>query len=329
MRVIWLLFILAAPGVACSKPAPMSIEQLRETDFAASLTVERVLEDGPGFSAYLVSYRSSGLKVHALVAVPDSEKPSRGYPVLIANHGHHPDPPNYGITADGVDSRPGDYYRDIPALFTAHGFMVVMPDYRGHSDSEGFEFTDGLLEASYYAEDVMALLSAIDDLEFADTANVFMWAHSMGSDVSMRVLVATDRIRGASLWSSVGGEIWDQAYYYARYTEPTASDSSGTAKESFDKLRSDIGALEGEYDWRTREPLNYLDDMRTPVILHHAIGDRGAAYKWSERLAKEFYLRGIAYEFHSYEGSAHLFDPGDRAIAASRDVEFFRALMQD
>ena len=74
-----------------------------------------------------------------MVAVPQTDRPPSGFPVLIANHGTHPDPPRYGYTGDGVDSRPGDYYRPIPELFTAQGFLVVMPDYRGHNDSEGLE----------------------------------------------------------------------------------------------------------------------------------------------------------------------------------------------
>ncbi len=38
----------------------------------------RALEDGPSFSAYLVSYRSSELKVYAMVAVPNTPKPKAG-----------------------------------------------------------------------------------------------------------------------------------------------------------------------------------------------------------------------------------------------------------
>ena len=96
------LLPLLIPAMALAKPPPMSIEQLRTADFNATLSVERALDDGPGFSAYLVSYQSSGLKVHAMVALPDTPMPPAGYPVIIANHGHHPDPPRYGMTAAGV-----------------------------------------------------------------------------------------------------------------------------------------------------------------------------------------------------------------------------------
>ena len=174
---------------------------------------------------------------------------------------------------------------------------------------------------------MLALLAGLDDVEQADLDNVFMWGHSMGAEVTLRALLATDRIRGASIWSTVGGDIWDQSYYYSRYSDVLADDSSDTPKPVIEKLREDIAALEGDFDWRESEPLLHLYRLTSPLIIHHSVGDRGAAYKWSERLAKELYVREHPYRFHSYEGDAHLFDPADQVVAADRDAVFFRSLM--
>lgn len=320
---------LLLSSTACAKSPPKTIDGLRGLEIGASLEFVRELEDGPNFSAYLVSYHSSGLKVHAMVAVPQTARPPRGFPVVIANHGHHPDPPNYGITGDGVDSRPGDYYREIPAYFAEFGFLVVMADYRGHSDSEGIEFTDGMLESAYYTEDVVTLLSGLPDIEGADLNNVFMWGHSLGGEVTLRSLLVVDWISGASMWSSVGGDIWDQAYYYSRYDNPEATDSSDVPKRVVDELRRDIAEFRGRFDADDVEPLHYLDYLRTPIVIHHAIGDRGAAYKWSERLAKELYRRSMPYVFYSYPGSDHLFKNDTMREAVERDVAFFRSMMTD
>ncbi len=156
--LISLLLFLVVSG--CSDVAPLSIEAMRADDHSATLTFERSLENGTSFSAYLVSYQSSGLKVYAMVAVPNTSKPKAGYPVLVANHGHVPTPEKYGITAEGIDSRPGDYYREVPEIYAREGFLVVMPDYRGHNISEGRNFTKGFLATNYYTLDVLALLSA-------------------------------------------------------------------------------------------------------------------------------------------------------------------------
>ena len=320
------LFIVCSAG-GYAKPPPLSINELNATRSSTPLVYVRKLDDGPGFSAYLVSYKSAGLTLYAMVAVPESEAPSRGFPVLVANHGFHPNPSRYGITAAGIDSRPGDYYRSIPALYAKQGFLVVIPDYRGHNNSEGREFTSGFLATGYYTEDVLALLSGLRSIKNADLENVFMWGHSLGAEVSLRALLATDIIKGATLWSSVGGEIWDQAYYYSRYEDLTAVDSQAAPKRSFDKLRKDIGELGVPYDWTAREPLRYLAHLKTPIVIHHAIGDQGADYRWSMRLAKELYLIGHPYIFYSYSGADHFFQGTQIQEAVDRDVRYFRDLM--
>lgn len=327
-RYLLICLLLAGYSMsACAKPAPLSIDALRAKHFSATLKFVRKLDDTAEFSAELFSYQSAGLTIYAMVAVPRTSVPSSGFPVLIANHGFHPDPPRYGITAQGIDSRPGDYYRSIPALYAEQGFLVVIPDYRGHSSSQGREFTSGFLATGYYTEDVLALLSALPGIENADLGNIFMWGHSLGGEVSLRALLASDKIKGAALWSSVGGDIWDQAYYYSRYDNPGATDSSDTAKPAFDKLRQEIAQLGVPYDWRTREPLRYLNYLRTPLIIHHSSADQECDYKWSARLAKELYLGGHPYVFNTYSGSNHFLAPPERQEAVARDASFFRALM--
>ncbi len=327
-RALVSVLTLLISAIACSKPAPKGIEELRSLSLDAELTLVGQIEGGAGFDAYLYSYESAGLKVHALVAVPQSQNPDGGFPVLIANHGHHPDPPQYGITAAGKDWRPGDYYRRIPELYVAQGFAVVMPDYRGHNNSEGLEFTEGMLESSYYTEDVLNLVDAIDQLPGINADQLFMWGHSMGGEVMLRSLLATDRVKAASMWSSVGGDIWDQSYYYSRFENPQAPDSNETPKTVIERLRGRIADLDDDFDYRVVEPLLHLDYLQTPIIIQHSIGDRDAAYKWSEQLAKELYMRGKTYRFFSYPGNDHLFSGEDLQLAAERDAEFFRTLLQ-
>jgi len=62
------------------------------------------------------------------------------------------------------------------------------------------------------------------------------------------------------------------------------------------------------------------------LIIHHSAGDRGAAYKWSEQLAKELYVLGKPYEFWSYPGNHHLFPEEQMLLALERDMKFFRSL---
>jgi len=322
------LTLIASSVAACAKPPPKSIDELRATERDVTLSFEKDIEGGPGFSALLYSYRSAGLKVHAMIARPDIVVPNGGFPVVIFNHGHHPEPAKYGISSEGRDHRPGDYYRRIPELFVAEGYLVVVPDYRGHNNSEGFEYTEGMLESAYYTEDVLNLIAGLPDINDIDHEQIFMMGHSMGGEVTLRTLLATDKIRGASMWSSVGGDIWDQSYYYSRYEDPIAPDSSETDKTVITRLRGRISDLDDEFNSESVEPLNYLENLETPLAIHHAAGDRGAAYKWSEQLAKELYMLGKDYKFWSYPGNHHLFSGEDMQLAVDRDTIYFQSLLK-
>ncbi|MEL7298411.1 MAG: alpha/beta fold hydrolase [Pseudomonadota bacterium] len=155
------------------------------------------------FRATLLTYQSDDLTLNALVATPHTDAPTDGYPTIIANHGFVPDPSRYGIGRDGVDARPGDYYRAIPASYARQGFRVVMPDYRGHSNSSGGEtLTDDIWHnISRYADDVVALIDSIDRLPETDSARLFLWSHSMGGPVSSLTLQRRPVFLAASFWS--------------------------------------------------------------------------------------------------------------------------------
>lgn len=215
MRRVAAVLAVVLLGAACGDRAPeasadalrppLSIDELRTRHVTRSLEHAGAIDGGPGFDAHLVRYEVDELALFALVAVPDAEAPADGFPVVIANHGFVPDPRRYGIGRDGRNLRPGDYYRAVPELYTSRGYLVVMPDYRGHNSSDGYEYVndDVYVSIGYYAEDVVALLSALDDLDLADTSAVHLWSHSMGGPISMRALLATDVVKSASFWSTM------------------------------------------------------------------------------------------------------------------------------
>ncbi|MEX0706675.1 MAG: alpha/beta fold hydrolase [Woeseia sp.] len=318
------LVLLVIVSGAFGKPAPKSIVELANEARTVELREIRRIEGGPGFDARLYQYESAGLKVHTMIAWPDRPMPKRGFPILVFNHGHHPDPPNYGISADGRNWRPGDYYRRIPELYAAEGFAVVIPDYRGHNTSEGLEFTEGLLESAYYTEDVLNLLAGLPAVDGLDADRVFVLGHSMGGDVTLRTLLATGNVTAASLWSSVGGDVWNQAYYYSRYDDPPGPDGSAIETSVIERLRAQLSDLDGEFDTDSIDSYRFLGRLQAPVIIHHAVGDRSAAYEWSKRLAGQLAARGKRYEFWSYDSEDHLFKGCDLSLAVERDVKWFR-----
>lgn len=276
---------------------------------------------GENYAGTLLTYKSESSKVHALVATPlmQSDNP---YPIIIANHGFHPDPPNYGVSADGSDWRPGDYYRSIPSAFAEHGFIVVMPDYRGHNKSEGSDVVNLALASTKYSEDVVALVPHLADIPHADSSRIYMWGHSMGGDVTLRALQQTDQIKAASIWSTVGDEQWEQMYYYSR--KPMTLDTHLPVDgEQMAQLRKELSTS----PWRSLEPILNIEKISTPLNLHHALGDTGALYAWSRRIASRLAYLDKPHTFYTYAGSDHLFRGDQFRLAIERDVALFSQLV--
>ena len=309
-------------------PAPLSLDSLR-TLAPRSTVLQRVgdIDGGPGFSAYLVAYRHAGLRLHAMVAVPATPPPQQGHPVLVANHGFHPDPPRYGFTPEGRDWRPGNYYRPVPAAYAAAGFLVVLPDYRGHHQSEGREFTPLRLASAYYAEDVVALLGGLQQLDDADTNNVFLWGHSMGGPVTLMALLASGRARGASLWATAGGDAWQQAYRSGPGTRADGFDSIDSPHPAIDALAREMAALGPAFVLADVDPEQHLAQLQTPLMLQHALGDASTPHQGSVRMAAELRRLRKPFAFHTVAGNNHFFVGAEFDAAVARDVAFFRRLM--
>lgn len=261
------LAVLAALA-ACSgtereePPTPLAIDELAGANIETRLSFVRDLDGRDSFSAYLVAYEYAGLRLHAMVAVPAGDMPDAGFPVLIANHGYVPDPRRYGITSEGVDSRPGDYYRSIPDLFASRGFLVVIADYRGHNSSEGFEHIDPQTGDSFqlYGEDVVAMMAGLGDLEQADLDNVFMWSHSMGGIVSMRALLSTEIVRASSFWSTM--DVDGFAEHFPEIDGPVilqhARDDATTPAANSERLAAALRSIDRLHDIHIYDAADHL-----------------------------------------------------------------------
>ena len=152
----------------------------------------------------LMRFTADGLRQYALVLWPAGEPPATGWPALLFNHGYHPDPPNYGRNARGENDRPGDYYRAVAQAFVDRGMVVVAPDFRGHNDSQGQEFTGREDASSYYGRDAVAAFQAMSQLPDLDEARRYMFGHSMGGLVTLAALNELgNRVAAASIWSSM------------------------------------------------------------------------------------------------------------------------------
>ncbi|MFT4665680.1 MAG: dienelactone hydrolase [Polaribacter sp.] len=306
--------------------APISIEGLRNRTYKADLKFEKKLDGSKKIDADLYSCFSDSLKIYALVNTPKTEMPKEGFPILIFGHGFHPEPKKYGLSnKTGEDWRPGDYYRGIPEAYAEKGFLAITPDYRGHNVSDGFEFTKtSYLASTYYAIDVLHVIDALSSLKNVDLKNVFYMGHSMGGDVGLKMLLATDKIKAASIWAGVSATTWEQAIYYGKWNDENwDSISPKSMKEYTSRVDSVVKNLNFEYDIDSGDPVHFIQDLSMPLILHHATKDTSVPYRWSESLAAKLFANEKEFEFYSYESEHHLFKDENRKKAVERDIVFF------
>src|SRR5690349_9703267 len=70
---------------------PLSISAMRSRAYPGSeIAIEEKLSSGSNYDQYIASYRSDGLKIHALLTVPQGKPPTGGWPIIVFNHGYIP-----------------------------------------------------------------------------------------------------------------------------------------------------------------------------------------------------------------------------------------------
>jgi dipeptidyl aminopeptidase/acylaminoacyl peptidase len=293
---------LGGPGEqAQSTPVKYSLDYLREKQFGPSpITTEQTVRETAGFTSFTISYQADGLTQYALMNVPNQGKEK--YPVVIVNHGYIP-PDQYSTTQS---------YINTSAFYANNGFLVVKPDYRGHNNSQTNNQPNSRLA---YAVDVLTLLNSLENIDQADTDNVFMYGHSMGGDITLRILESSNKIKAASLWAPVARSFPESILFFIRKNRD-ADRIREFEKEIFDNYtESEFAAL---------NPLNYLDRVDTPVIVHHGSADQSVPYQWSVDLVEKLNQAGKPVEFFTYQNDNHDI-AGNFTTALNRDVAFFRS----
>ena len=307
--------------------SPISVQGLQARSYQSELIFVKKLEQTTNYQASLYQYASDDLNIFTLISKPTTPMPEQGYPVLVFGHGFHPEPKKYGISSStGEEWRPGDYYRDIPAAYAAKGFLVITPDYRGHNTSDGFEFTQKkYISSNFYTIDVLNLLAAMKTLEDANLKQIVYLGHSMGGDVGLRMLLATDQVKAASLWSAVLASTTEQVMYYGHYyDEIEGLVDNNKFKEYAKGLNEGIASLAFDYESAMGDPIYFVDELQVPLMIQHARGDRSVPYAWSESLASKLFELEKPFEFHSYQSNNHLFEEENFNLAVKRDIQFFR-----
>jgi len=271
------LYSTQNPKIKQPKPFPYSIPALINRSYSLEqITIEKQISSNKSFYSFISSYYSDGLKLFALMNKPNLDKPESGYPVLILNHGYI-NPKEYST----VNS-----YKEVADFYTKNGFVVVKPDYRGNADSE---LDNSALMRFAYPTDILNLISSLNSITDVNQNRVFLWGHSMGGEIALKVLEIASKnndlkgkIKGAILWAPVTDPVkWFSQPNLAKIPE------SGLKQFPYTNTFKIMGNPDSNSKiWQSVSPLNHLQNIDIPIFIQHGTNDNIVPYTWSVYLNK-------------------------------------------
>jgi dipeptidyl aminopeptidase/acylaminoacyl peptidase len=300
----------ASPGATDQTLPSLAIDAMRQRDYPGSdLVIEQTLSPGSNYQQYVASYQSDGLKIFALLTVPNGPKPANGWPVIIFNHGYIP-PTVYRTT---------ERYVAYVDAFARHGYIVFKPDYRGFGSSQGKP-----VSAYGAPDDTVDVLNAVTTMQRyanADPDRIGTWGHSMGGNITLRALVIDPRIKVAVIWAGVNATYKDllENWHPPAADRPPPSFSGHWHQTFIDRYGT---PEQNPQFWDSISPMAYLADITAPIQLHHGTGDVEVPLQFSQTLASNLQAAGKPVELYTYPGADHNISQGF-ALAMSRSVAFF------
>lgn len=283
---------------------PFFIESLRNRTFGEGpINIERQITENLSFTSYLVSYFSDGLNLFALMNVPKGERPEGGFPVVIVNHGYI-DPNTYSTETS---------YKTIADFYAQSGYLVLKPDYRGHANSDEGSMSE--LNRLNYSIDVLNLLASLSSLTDANPEQIYMYGHSMGGEVTLRVLEVSDKVKAATLWAPAATRFPENMLFFIRRHRPAL----------VDELEREIANIFSEEELDQVSSTENTGLITTPIIIHHGTSDESVPYDWGVELDDVLTSNEVEHTFFSYPGEDHNFRGGSWPTAANRDIELFES----
>jgi dipeptidyl aminopeptidase/acylaminoacyl peptidase len=295
----------------------MMIPAMRQRDYPGSdIIIENTLDRGANYSRYYASYLSEGLKIYALLTIPDGEVPASGWPAIVFNHGYIP-PQQYRTT---------ERYIAYVDWLARSGYIVFRIDYRGHDRSEGAP--SGAYSDPGYTVDVLNAVASLKRFSQVDPERIGMWGHSMGGYLTLRAMVISPDVKAGVIWAGVVGSYPDMLAHWRRRggagAAPTQSVSRGWRGGWTDAYGT---PEENPGFWNGVSSNTYLAEISGPLQLHHGTADESVPPILSSILYEQVTAVGKTVEYYTYEDDNHNLS-NFFSMAMTRTIEFYNEYLK-
>jgi len=292
--------------------ADLTIPYLQNRSYDGQLTTRTLVNQYGTYDAFLTSYQSDGFKINGLLTIPNTQKPSGGFPAIVFVHGYIP-PSQYQTLQK---------YEAYVDYLASSGFVVFKIDLRGHGDSEGT--AGGAYYSSGYIVDTLNAYHALENSDFVDPGKIGLWGHSMGGNVVMRSAVAKKNIPAVVIWAGAVYTYEDLRTYRisdASYVPP----ATGTPRaQSRQRLFDAVGEFASDHPfWSQVIPTNYLEGIPTQFQIHHAVNDDVVSVEYSRNVVKVAQTKGVDINLVEHESGGHNINGPAFSDAMRQTVEFF------
>jgi dipeptidyl aminopeptidase/acylaminoacyl peptidase len=303
-----------------SSPSPtpfpfqeLTIPYLRNREYKSSLGMLQKISENQGFTSYLTSYDSDGLRINGLLTIPKGSPPEGGWPAVVFVHGYIP-PQEYKTTQN---------YVSYVEYLANRGLVVFKIDLRGHDSSEGEP--SGAYYSGDYIIDTLNAYSALENSNFVNPEKIGLWGHSMAGNVVFRSFVAKQDVPKVVIWAGA-------VYTYEDFSDYRISDRSyqpPPQESERRRKREELFNSYGEFDpesefWKQIVPTNYLDGVAGQIQIHHAVDDTIVNIGYSRNLMLILDNTQIGHKLFEYPSGGHNITGGSFTQAMQATADFFR-----
>lgn len=247
------------------------------------------------------------VKFWCYVFIPQKIDRSKKYPLIVLPHG--------GVHADFTT-----YHTHIIRELMGQGYIVVAPEYRG-STGYGESFYKKIDYGGFEVEDNYAARNwMVENYDFVDGSRcgIMGWSHG-GLIALMDIFQHPDDYKVAFAGVPVSDLIVRMGYWGEEYQKEFSADYH-------------IGktVTEDVQEYRKRSPVNHVNELKTPLLIHTNTNDDDVNVLEVEHLIEALKAAGKKFEYEIFKDApgGHSFDRIDTKLAKETRMKIYKFVGQ-